>query len=331
MGISMKHDRAQAALLFAGIWGAFSLCVGLEVSVWFRPQSSVNDTVIRLGDIVARIDGDSAAGARLRNLVAGDAAPAGFSRLLATDELCDVRIAAQVPGITVINRTPGRIRIATEGVRHTVGSVDSLLRDYILAHSAWPAHDVAVETINKGDAWTSLNKPLEVSVAGTVDPYVRGSVRLQLRVRQGTRTQVVPVQCRVRVTTTVVVAARSIANGEHLCADAVTLERREVTTQVTAPLTALAALEGLRARRTIPAATIVHAQMIEQIPLVERGEVVTLEASIGTATVSVHAVARESGHLGESVWVVNEQGNRLVRAVVTGKSRAAVVSQGRAL
>lgn len=326
----MGHRRAQLLAVAAGLFLSMAAWSGpvVRVNLWFTPETVVNDTVVTLGDITRKIDAPAAMVEKLRSVVVGEASPAGYSRFLNTDEFCAITARSLLPGIVIVNKTPGRVRIATQSQTHSVGEYEAQIANYVFSTAAWAPSDMELTLTNGTDTWKMLKGPVTVTVSGLDDARARGPIRLKLNASQGGRSQVIPVQCRLDVNTAVVVASRTLIKGEMLSFDDVRLEKRTITAQSVKPYTSRTALTGMRVRRTIPEGTMLSTIMLEQSPLISRGEQVRLETTVGAVTVSILMIAREEGHLGEPIWLINEQSKRLVRAIVTGKNSAAAGGAG---
>jgi flagella basal body P-ring formation protein FlgA len=136
--------------------------------------------------------------------------------------------------------------------------------------------------------------------------------------------QRVAVRCFVRVSTPVLVTAETVRRGESLGAVNVERRRTDITTFRYDPLTELSSLEDSRAVRTLAPGTILHERCIEKPPLVRRDEMVYVTTRKGNIRVSVQARARESGGLGDHIWVQNLASRTLLRVKICGKGRVKV-------
>ena len=60
---------------------------------------------------------------------------------------------------------------------------------------------------------------------------------------------------------------------------------------------------GQRAKRFVPAGTMIEPAMLESVPLVRRGQLVTMTSTLGTVQVKTTAKAAQAGRIGEVIKV----------------------------
>ncbi|MDA0711186.1 MAG: flagellar basal body P-ring formation chaperone FlgA [bacterium] len=157
-------------------------------------------------------------------------------------------------------------------------------------------------------------------------PSMARSIPLVIEVMRG------PVMVReyhimadVRYFDDVVVAARSIMTGESLSADAVLVERRDVTMILGKYFTKLEQLEGMQARMRIGFGRPVSTQFIEQRPLVERGDMVRIEAKVGGIVAVTTGLAKDKGARGDHIMVMNTTSREKLMAEVIGAGKVRVI------
>jgi flagella basal body P-ring formation protein FlgA len=85
---------------------------------------------------------------------------------------------------------------------------------------------------------------------------------------------------------------------------------------------------GQRAKRYLPAGSMIVLRDLESVPLVERGQLVTVESSVGGTVIRTVAKAIETGSLGDKVELRSTQGKRRqMFGTVTGPRRVVLVSE----
>jgi len=84
------------------------------------------------------------------------------------------------------------------------------------------------------------------------------------------------------------------------------------------PIADVRQLAGMRARRLIPAGSVITADMIEPAPLVKRGELVTVLYRSGGLSIRAVGRARETGMKGQLITVQNESTRQVFVAQVIG-------------
>jgi flagella basal body P-ring formation protein FlgA len=135
----------------------------------------------------------------------------------------------------------------------------------------------------------------------------------------GRTVQTVPLVVQVRMTRQVVVARRTINQGATIAAADLELlplsfdRLAELGVDDTTPAM------GQRSKRVIPAGSLIQLEMLEAVPLVLRGQLVTLTSTAGAVRVVTTAKASQDGLLGEAIKVRAVDDHRVeFDAVVVG-------------
>lgn len=135
----------------------------------------------------------------------------------------------------------------------------------------------------------------------------------------GELAQTVPLVVQVSMIRHAVVARRSI--NQDASVRPADVERTAVTfTQLDRlGLDRVAQTVGQRAKQFVPAGTIIRPEMLEAVPLVRRGELVTLSSVAGGVRIETTAKAAETGLLGDVVTVRSLNDRRIeFDAIVVG-------------
>lgn len=156
-----------------------------------------------------------------------------------------------------------------------------------------------------------------VPLAGAVAAGQPGATRLTVEVKcpaAGGWRLFVPVQ--VTGTRPVLVAARTLARDTILAPGDVRLAPRELAASAYGTFAAVDQVIGLRLRRDLPEGTVLVPGLVDQPPLVRRGQEVTLEARTPGLTVRMAGVARRDGRLGDTIPVQNAGSGEVREGVV---------------
>jgi flagella basal body P-ring formation protein FlgA len=298
-------------------------CAGLiPVSIDFRDSASVNDTVIRLGDIaVIRCETRPDLIETLRNAVVGESAPAGYCRKVNPSDV--VTYALRKAGNEF---SFGRVRdkpvmVATKCVEKKVGDFEQLIVKYFADSVKWQPKDYAVTVRNADEKWKCLDKPIEVRAAGLLTGYPKGNVNIKLVMRQYSRVFSIPVVCLVTVVTPVVAARTAIPRGTPLTRENCIVARKDITRFACNPYTDLSQLNDHVANRSLQAETIIHDKLTSRIPIIGKDEQVYVVVDRGQVRVSIIMRAREQGGLGDKIWVENEITHKLLKTKIIGKGK----------
>lgn len=147
-----------------------------------------------------------------------------------------------------------------------------------------------------------------------------GLMQVSVDVVQDARlVQTVPLVVRVSMMRRAVVARRSINQDATIEPRDVELALLTFTRSDALGMHDVARAIGQRAKRFIPAGTVIDAGMLESVPLVTRGQIVTLTSVSGAVRVVTTAKAMDDGLLGESISVRALDHRRIeLDAVVSG-------------
>ena len=136
------------------------------------------------------------------------------------------------------------------------------------------------------------------------------------------------VNVEIAVYRDVLVADTDLERHAVLGEDNLKLERCDVYETESGTFTELEDILGFRARHIIPAGRVILGQDIERIPLIERGDSVTLSIVMGGITVSATGRALDEGTEGDVIAVRNERSGRLLMGRIVGKGEVSVELRG---
>jgi flagella basal body P-ring formation protein FlgA len=137
-------------------------------------------------------------------------------------------------------------------------------------------------------------------------------------VEAGKVARTVPVMAEVAMTKSVVVARRPINRGTMVRAEDVGLEERRFTKIEDVGLTTTASVLGREAKRYMDRGAMLTTRDVQAMPLVRRGDYVTVWFHRGGLTVRGSAKALKEGGQGDRIEVKADPGNQVYAAVVSG-------------
>jgi flagellar basal body P-ring formation protein FlgA len=121
----------------------------------------------------------------------------------------------------------------------------------------------------------------------------------------------------VQVFDRVMVAGRVLNRGVILRAADLRSERRELSALSGGYETVPERLVGKRLQRALTAGAVIPPNAVRRVPVVRRGETVTIVVQSQGMKVSSSGAALDDGHLGERLQVRNPSSERVVEGVVT--------------
>jgi flagella basal body P-ring formation protein FlgA len=165
--------------------------------------------------------------------------------------------------------------------------------------------------------------PLEFRITREKNQLL-GLCALEVEIAQeGKPTQKIPVVVRTALHRSVLTARRAINQGATVVAGDVDLMPVSFTKLDDLGLDDSSAVVGQRARKFIPAGTRIEMELLEAVPLVLRGQLITLVAEVGGVRVVTTAKACANGMRGETIRVRSVDDAKVeFDAIVTGPGEA---------
>lgn len=272
--------------------------------VSLRAESTVGGPEVRLGEI-ADIQGDDAdLTERLRAVEVARAPLPGLTRTLDLNYLKARLRFAQVDLNAVVLDAPSAVRITTASRQITESELFAAVREHILAGRPEDANRVSVQAtaaapraliVPAGSLELKVRTGPPAELAGTVSANVEAWV-------DGALARTVSLPVRVAVLSEVLVAARTIGRGQAIGPEDVRLESREVPAGQD-PLREPAAALGRQATRNIAPGALILASLVNDPPLVRRGDLVLLKVAGRGIHAVTHGEAREDGKAGQVIRV----------------------------
>jgi flagella basal body P-ring formation protein FlgA len=115
-------------------------------------------------------------------------------------------------------------------------------------------------------------------------------------------------------------AKRLIQRHEQIDTDDLELMLCEVTRLASVPYRVKADLVGKRTTRVISRGRVLTEDMVEHLPLIQRGDRIQILVRHGNLTVSTSGFAQEDGWMGDQIRVKNTDGRREIIGRVQGES-----------
>ncbi|UCE58580.1 MAG: flagellar basal body P-ring formation protein FlgA [Phycisphaerales bacterium] len=153
-----------------------------------------------------------------------------------------------------------------------------------------------------------------------------GLTPLEVDVVAGGRVvQTVPLVVQVNMSRRCVAARRSINQNATIRASDVDMVTASVTRVDKLGVGDVGMVIGQRAKRFVPAGTLIEPSMLESVPLVRRGDIVRLASVVGAIRVVTSARATEDGLLGDVITVRAADNKRVeFEAVVVGPQQVQI-------
>ena len=172
-----------------------------------------------------------------------------------------------------------------------------------------------VELVPAGDSVSMSSGLLYVPVKVFVDGRFCKTVYPKVRIK---------VYCKVPVST------RYMKKHQVLRAADIKWSLMDISMQADDTYVFPAEIEGKRLKRNTVAGEVFTMKMLEDLPAIEKGDVVTIFARSGNVSISARGIARECGAVNQLIKVTNVDSRRQVLGIVRDNKRVEIVVSGEA-
>jgi len=204
--------------------------------------------------------------------------------------------------------------LVTEAAIHQ--SVSNFVHDALVDHvDSEERFEVQVRW--QGDLVLEQSGEVEIAVKRLSSRAFRGPtiVRVELIVDERTE-RAMTVTADTRFFREVLVSTRNVRRGEVLQAEMFELEECDITKQNEGYFFDFADLEGARAKRSIGANRVVTQRHVEPVPVILRGEEVTLILETDNVRLSIKGKALQDGGIGQQIRVRNGDSRKVLQGEV---------------
>lgn len=314
------------------LWGMVALCWagGPVSSLWaleirILGEATVPGEVVRLGDVASF---EPANDARVRELksVQIASAPISGTPLTLNNRFLLYRIGSAVSGMRDVQlKLPETLVVHRQARVIGVAELEQIFRDHVLENAPWEPERLTFEkivapgviTLPQGALRWEVRKKRGEEYVGDVSVTVSFFV-------DGKPLRKVPITGRVSVDRDLLKTTRKIAAGEILNRnDVVLVQERQMHFKGQA-LSRLSEVLGKRATRGIAVDQVLERQMVEDPPLVRKGDRVVIRAESRGLKITAVGKVLQDGRSGEEVRVINTGSGREILATVQGPGQVGV-------
>ncbi len=305
-------------------------------AVQLYPQTIVEASTVRLSDLAVVEGFDAAAIDGIREIVIGEAPAPGEADAIDVEQVREALAGARVnlaavciggaASCTVYRPAAPQVDPVAVAIARKDGPVDSrphtveqAVRKHLAAQMVKFQGQVEV---NFGRVSRSILNLGGADVAFHVRPRagrMLGLLNVDVDiVEAGKPVKTVPVLVEAALLADVVVARRPINRGAMVRPDDVCMQQRRFTRIEDVGVNNTAMVVGRAARRYVRRGEMVTIRDVEAMPLVRRGDYVTVWFRSGGLSIRGSAKALAQGVQGERIEVKAEPGGQVYAAVVTG-------------
>lgn len=303
---------------------AFSPVFGLEITI--QPHAIVKGDMIRLGDI-AQFNpvNDSRVSQLSKKEILASPSPGSDSTI--NKDLLIYKINPYISeGKDILIKMPENLIVRRTAQYIDAGRIKEIFMGYIKDNSSWSEEQIQVEDINAPESIVFPEGKLEWNVQNRSNSDLTGNVTLIIDFRVDDKlVKKVNVSGKVSIARETIKAARKIARGQIITADDITLIS-EVSSHYRKDLVINKEdAIGKRTLGTIQADQAILFNMIENPPLVKKGDKVIIKAENAELRITVPGEALQDGQTGDQVDVLNLQSGKKLSATVRGSGLVEVI------
>jgi flagellar basal body P-ring formation protein FlgA len=313
-----ENKRFFVLLISLGlIIGSLSNASGLEITV--KQSAVVKGELIRLGDI-AQFDPMSDSRVSQLSLIEISSAPMPGTDSNISKDLMIYKINSFISGSKdILIKLPESLIVHRGAQLINAGRMQEIFTEYIKNHSEWPEDKISFEDINTPGTIALPVGNLRWDVQGKSSNDLIGNVSLTIDFRVDDKlVKKVPVSGKVSINMETIKAARRIERGRVISADDITLVNENSFHFRKDSIINKEDVIGKRALHTIQADQTFLASMIENPPLVKKGDKVIIKAENSEFKITAPGEALQDGQTGDQVEVLNLQSGGKVFATVRG-------------
>jgi flagellar basal body P-ring formation protein FlgA len=222
-------------------------------------------------------------------------------------------------------KLPDAMSVHREAQVISVDEMTEIFKQHVLKNASWPKESLHFERVRVSGPVTLPPGDLSWEIKDRGNTDYLGDVALVICfIADGTMVRKVQVSGKVSLERPVVRTTRNIEAGQTLEQQDLIVVKERLFDSGKELLADKGEAAGKRALRSLDAGQFVERKMLENPPLVKKGERVRIEASGGRIRVTALGRVLQDGRAGEQVKVMNLMSGKEIHATVTGVGAVAV-------
>jgi len=220
---------------------------------------------------------------------------------------------------------PEQIRLERQGQTLLPGEIENLVREQFLPKLPWD--DVTLQEIAIPDPIVLPYGKVEVEFQRQARTDLARPFYLNMDFRvDGQLVRRAYVRTILTVFDTVAVAARDLPASDKITAGDIQFERRPLKSTLQKPVRDASFFEGRKARAAIALGDPLFEEMFITVPLIRRGDTVTVVFDDGRIRVSAQGQSLASGSKGDRIRVMNATSHAELTAEVVNETTVRIVN-----
>jgi flagella basal body P-ring formation protein FlgA len=284
-------------------WNCSSASAKTTVRVLEHAQ--VKSKLIRLGEISEIKGEDTLLSEKLKAIVLGKAPQPGETKSISAQYIKSKVRQNGIDSTAIIFNLPEKTGVVREAVVISPEKAEKIIRQFILKKMPWDPQETSIN-VRAVKAITLAAGKVTCEVIPRRNEKYLGKTNLSLVFAvDGKVEKKLWISARIDVSKEVVLCSRPMERHYVITKDDVRLEKMSLAglphDVITDPLEVI----GKRTKRVIDAGSIFRYNFLEVLPLVKRGDMVTIVAESEVVKITTQGVVTEKGCKGEMVRVIN--------------------------
>jgi flagella basal body P-ring formation protein FlgA len=227
--------------------------------------------------------------------------------------------------VRVLLVTAAFLGLLAQGVRANERACRAA-EEYLVKRFGFDPDELSV-TMRENRSFDGLLGSDELHVYSTSSTPPRSTYALRFEIiRDGTVIKDISAPVSIYIYSEVLVPTSRIKRGDALNEADFELREVDIARNYRDVVPATTDISGMRASRTIPAGKPLESDMLEPIPLVNRGDDVVIKCDLGSMIIMTEGTAKEDGCEGDKIEVMNTESRKRIIAEVES-SGVVVVSK----
>jgi len=299
---------------------------GKKISLDFHPSAEVKNSYVLLGEI-ADIQGVSSEQLeKVRSIKIIRAPMPGRTIKLG---LSLIRTRLRLAGLAPDNlniKAPRNIFVTTKSTKVSGKELAKTAQKHLMQHFAQTGWKIEAKVRQTPSNLILRNGKLDLKphILRHVESSGLVPVKIEVYVDEK-RVKVVNVHFELSATAEVVVARNNIAAFKPIEKTQVKLTKKKIKGLANNILTNVDAVSGMRSKRLLRTGAILTKDMLEPIPTISRGDVISIFVEFGNVTVKAQGKALQDGRIGDNIKVVNVNSNKRLTGIVTEKKSVRII------
>lgn len=289
------------------------------IRITLKATAEIGPETLRLKDLGELRGGSPAQMKAMGDTVVAKSPQPGQTRFVGGDY---IRLRLRQAGFDtspIIFRGAADVRISRKSAALPVQEIRQAVESTIRHRMPWNGEHVSINGIRFDETvQLPVGKVTYRIVPKRNEDYL-GSTILALHLFvDGEPVRKLWVNATISVMADVVVAVRPLGKHQYIRMEDMSIERRDLASIGSDPITRLEDVLGNRTTRMIYPQTVLQTDMIALPPLVKRGDIVKIVADAGPMTITATGLVRQQGRKGDVVRVMNTDSKRIILARITG-------------